>query len=510
MSFGSRHFLTLYKSSSKDVSHPPLPEKLRPSHVRETIAIPKTDGPIISHPQTTASKSLVSFRALVTSLAALSSDSLQQLKIDFNLDFYGFRDEPHMNFRSTPTPRKQARPRTTNRYPFSDSDEDKTDSSMDSTAPTSPLVDAVDDGSSTQFPRRLFALGFFPTGLRLNIYSKANVIGAVASALADCFTYLLLVAITQLSSLEASSTLDEVEDLQVTRLVHCFSSGHTFTTEDFRGGEKSFRIRGKQHRNAPVPPEDKPEVVPIIQRNLRLRKPAAVVVEDLTSLNITNPRSLINQELQNMDRGIYERLKTMERNICCHLGVSPPNVHNTLKMKADDDNHGLSDSPKTVGIQKQWPPRKSRRASSTVTKPTKKIHSYPLRSADGLQGNIGRTPPYFNKESGADYDCAHDRTPPFDEHVNYQEPCTPYAVPDESNSENPVTTVTVYNPLIFVRPQSYVSPTKSGIDQPPCIIPACETPPSAAYPDSVPNLPSQLQMTWNLFPEKYVLQKLTQ
>ncbi|KAF3503454.1 hypothetical protein F2Q69_00043671 [Brassica cretica] len=70
---------------------------------------------------------------------------------------------------------------------FSDSDEDKTDSSMDSTAPTSPLVDAVDDGSSTQLPRRLFALGFFPTGLRLNIYSKANVIGAVASALADEF-----------------------------------------------------------------------------------------------------------------------------------------------------------------------------------------------------------------------------------------------------------------------------------------------------------------------------------
>ncbi|KAF2572686.1 hypothetical protein F2Q70_00005041 [Brassica cretica] len=164
-----------------------------------------------------------------------------------------------------------------------------------------------------------------------------------------------------------------------------------------------------------------------------------------------------------MARGIYERLKTMERNICSHLGVSPPNVHNTLKMKADDDNHGLSDSPKTVGIQKQWPPRKSRRASSTVTKPTKKIHCYPLRSADGLQnsqGNIGCTPPYFNKESGADYDCAHDRTPPFDEHVNYQEPRTPYAVPDESNSENPVTTVTVYNPLIFVRPQSYVSPTK--------------------------------------------------
>uniref|UniRef100_A0A0D3BGL3 DUF1985 domain-containing protein n=1 Tax=Brassica oleracea var. oleracea TaxID=109376 RepID=A0A0D3BGL3_BRAOL len=53
---------------------------------------------------------------------------------------------------------------------------------MDSTAPTSPPVNSVDDDSSTQLPTRLFAPGFFPTALRLNIYSKANVIGAVASA----------------------------------------------------------------------------------------------------------------------------------------------------------------------------------------------------------------------------------------------------------------------------------------------------------------------------------------
>ncbi|KAL0770317.1 hypothetical protein Bca101_035468 [Brassica carinata] len=138
------------------------------------------------------------------------------------------------------------------------------------------------------------------------------------------------------------------------------------------------------------------------------------------------------------------------------------------------------------------------------------------------QGNIGLTPPYFNKESRDDNDCAHDRTPPFDEHVNYQEPRTPYAVSDESNAENPVTTITIYNPLIFVRPQSYVSPTKSVIDELPCIsyltptkrfgdeipvtvtweetnphaytsgkiAPASETPPSAAYTVSGPHLPS--------------------
>ena len=64
--------------------------------------------------------------------------------------------------------------------------------------------------------------------------------------------------------------VDEVEDLQVNRLVHRLSSGHTFTTEDFRGGDKSFRTRGKQPENAPLPPEDKPEVEPIIHRNLWL------------------------------------------------------------------------------------------------------------------------------------------------------------------------------------------------------------------------------------------------
>ncbi|KAF3603223.1 hypothetical protein F2Q69_00033671 [Brassica cretica] len=60
-------------------------------------------GPITSHPQTTASKSLVSIRALVTNLAALSSDSLQQLSIGFDLDFYGFPDERCREFRSSPS-----------------------------------------------------------------------------------------------------------------------------------------------------------------------------------------------------------------------------------------------------------------------------------------------------------------------------------------------------------------------------------------------------------------------
>ncbi|KAF3592733.1 hypothetical protein DY000_02021633 [Brassica cretica] len=37
--------------------------------------------------------------------------------------------------------------------------------------------------SASQFPSRLFATNSYPTGLRLNIYTKANVIGAVAKSL---------------------------------------------------------------------------------------------------------------------------------------------------------------------------------------------------------------------------------------------------------------------------------------------------------------------------------------
>ncbi|CAN7008651.1 unnamed protein product [Brassica oleracea var. botrytis] len=180
-----------------------------------------------------------------------------------------------------------------------------------------------------------------------------------------------------------------------------------------------------------------------------------------------------------MARGIYERLETMERNICSHLGVSPPNVHNTQKMKVDDD------SPKTDGIQAQRPPRKSRRTNSTVTKPATKIHSYPQHSADRLQnsqGNKGRTSPYFNKESQDDNDCAHDRTPPFDEHVNYQSvidepPCISDLTPTKRFGDEKPVTVTWEE----TNPHAYTSGK---------IAPTSETPPLAAYRVSGPHLPS--------------------
>ncbi|KAH0872395.1 hypothetical protein HID58_069757, partial [Brassica napus] len=406
---------------------------------------------------------LVSFGALVTTLAPLSSDSLQQLNIDFNLDFYA-TSGPRRR-RSTPTTRKQARLQKTTRHPVSDSDGDETASSMDSTAPTSQPVEDLDDDSSMQLPTRLFAPGCFPTALRLNIYSKANVIGAVAAALAGSPDMDVTVHFSLLPEAERHLWLDEVKDWQVTHLVHLLSSGHTFTTEDFRGRDKSFRTQGKQPENAPLQKEDQPEVIPIIQHNLQPRKPAAVVVEDLTSSEHNEPevphqsgscpdkdlKLWISYQLQKMARGIYERLETMERNILgiySHLGVSPPNVNSTWKRKADDANHGLSHSPKADGIQTQRPPGKYI-----------PIH-YALQTAYRLSERVKVSPNVVvSLVYNSDRWCT----------VLLQEPHTLNSVPDKSNSENPVTTATVYNPLIFVRPQSNVSPTKSGIDQLPCI-----------------------------------------
>ncbi|KAJ4902157.1 hypothetical protein Rs2_16108 [Raphanus sativus] len=72
------------------------------------------------------------------------------------------------------------------RYPVSESDEGKNGSSRDSTAEGSSPVHVLGGevgSSSSRFPTRPFAVNYYPTALRLNIYSKANLIGAIASCL---------------------------------------------------------------------------------------------------------------------------------------------------------------------------------------------------------------------------------------------------------------------------------------------------------------------------------------
>ncbi|CAN6869045.1 unnamed protein product [Brassica oleracea] len=188
--------------------------------------------------------------------------------------------------------------------------------------------------------------------------------------------------------------LDEVEDPKVTRLVDLIRSGHTFRTEDFVGGDRSF---GKDN----AIPEGKPQGVPLIQRTLRPRKRAAVVIEDLMTPEHNEPdvppesgrspnedlKSWILEQFQNFKNGIYERLDQFEKILCDHFGVPLPNIHNKGKRKVGEDDHGYSGSPKSVENQykKQLPNRKSRKINSTVPKPGQEMHSYPLHSAYGLE-----------------------------------------------------------------------------------------------------------------------------
>jgi len=134
--------------------------------------------------------------------------------------------------------------------------------------------------------------------------------------------------------------LDEVEDPKVTRLVDLIRSGHTFRTGDFEGGDRSF---GKDN----AIPEGKPQGVPLIQRTLRPRKRAAVVIEDLTTPEHNEPdvppesgrspnedlKSWILEQFQNFKNGIYECLDQFEKTLCDHFGVLLPNIHNKGKRK---------------------------------------------------------------------------------------------------------------------------------------------------------------------------------
>ncbi|KAH0867282.1 hypothetical protein HID58_074304, partial [Brassica napus] len=240
------------------------------------------------------------------------------------------------------THRKQNSSPDLRRRSVSDSDDDTTPSSMDSTAPTSPPVDVVDVGSSTKFPRRLFAPGFFPTQLRLNIYSKANVIASVASALKDLTT--------------------------------------------------------PEHNEPDVPPES--------------------------------------------GRSPNEDLKSW------------------ILEQQEEDDHGYSGSPKSVENQykKQRPNRKSRKINSTVPKPGQEMHSYPLRSADGLEGTIGNTQPGFSRETRENNENSTLLTPQFDQNATDQV----YVFKQRQFDQNATYQCTIYKEGVrfSYRSHSYVSPAK--------------------------------------------------
>ncbi|CAN6906945.1 unnamed protein product [Brassica oleracea] len=249
-----------------------------------------------------------------------------------------------------------------------------------------------------------------------------------------------------------------------------------YKTHTFCGaGLVSFsRDRGPLQCNS----EDKSEGAPILHRNLRPRKCVAVVIEDLTTSEHNEPdvppqsgsspnedlKPWILQLFENFANRINERLNQFEKTLCSHFSVPQPNLHN--KGKTEDKKN--SGSPKSVDPQKQRPARKVYKTNSAVPNPGRKMHSFPHRSADGLEGTIGHTQPGFTRETRDNNEYSHGLTSQLDQvkrcTVFIHEPRIPNVVPDESRTPNPTTTLTLYRDFLFARPQSYVSPAKRAAD----------------------------------------------
>ncbi|KAG2288934.1 hypothetical protein Bca52824_048538 [Brassica carinata] len=454
-----------------------------------------------------------------------------------------------------------SRSKKTKRYPVSDSYADTMPSSMDSTAPTSPPVDAVDVGSSTKFPRRLFAPGFFPAQLRLNIYklfqlpvarcpNSTKLIGSLLCRQLitirkyelwftfgnhplrfsvdefkeitglNCGVFDVEDSETEVNEQGSmwkqlfDTTVGEIIEVQVLKMLenpyladwkrvplaliqpgvfHELSMGRTsflHTISRFLPPPVSvetpdplhaLRIRLSQKKTAcygfplalqllafeAVPQllaripdadntddfldnpsccgntvvilntndivavEGEPDVivdfslvpeaerhfwldevedpkvtrlvdhirVPLIQRTLRPRKRAAVVIEDLTTPEHNEPdvppesgrspnedlKSWILEQFQNFKNGIYELLDKFEKTLCDHFGVPLPNIHNKGKRK-----------------------------------PGQEMHSYPLRSAAGLEGTIGNTQPGFSRKTHENNENSTLLTPQFDQNATDQ------------------------------------------------------------------------------------------
>ncbi|CAN7000485.1 unnamed protein product [Brassica oleracea var. botrytis] len=181
------------------------------------------------------------------------------------------------------------------------------------------------------------------------------------------------------------------------------------------------------------------------QLRLNIYSKANVIASVASALkDTTNPTFRLNQEDQ------------FEKTLCDHFGVPLSNIHNKGKRKRLN--------------------RKSRKINSTVPKPGQEMHSYPLRSTNSLEGTIGNTQPSFRRETRENNENSTLLTPQFDQNATdqvyvfklgqfdqnatYQEPRTPNVVPDESQTPNPLTTLTIYRGLFFARSQSYVSPAK--------------------------------------------------
>ncbi|CAF1828697.1 unnamed protein product [Brassica napus] len=323
---------------------------------------------------------------------------------------------------NTPKAKPVSRSKKMKRYPVSDSDADTTPSSMDSTAPTSPPVDAVD--------------------------SKANVIASVASALkgSSAMDRLLCSQFSKLFRLPVArcpNSTKLIGSLLCQQLITirkyelwftfgnhplCFSVDEfkeltglncgVFDVEDSESEVNEPGSMWKQLFDTTVGEIIVVQVLKMLEnpyladwkrvplalialvdgvlcftnKTLKLTPKYVEIVSNLESfMNYPWGRTSPNDTRTQRTRHKFEKT------LCDHFGVPLPNIHNKGKMKR--------------------PNRKSRKINSTVPKPGQEMHSYPLRSAAGLEGTIGNTQPGFSRETRENNENSTLLTPQFDQNA---------------------------------------------------------------------------------------------
>uniref|UniRef100_A0A0D3CGB4 RNase H type-1 domain-containing protein n=2 Tax=Brassica oleracea TaxID=3712 RepID=A0A0D3CGB4_BRAOL len=152
---------------------------------------------------------------------------------------------------------------------------------------------------------------------------------------------------TVIPDVEKYFWLDEVENDRVTRLVKLMRSRHQFKPSDFPGGDMSFALAAPTKNNTPRLPE-KPDARP---GPAALQKHGRCGCEDL--------KPWILQQLERpatgLATGVHTQLGQLETNLRHSLGLPEATIQKTRKRKANDDNHGVSESPKSVCPPSQRP-----------------------------------------------------------------------------------------------------------------------------------------------------------
>ncbi|KAF2555051.1 hypothetical protein F2Q68_00016119 [Brassica cretica] len=166
---------------------------------------------------------------------------------------------------------------------------------------------------------------------------------------------------TVIPDVEKYFWLDEVENDRVTRLVKLMRSRHQFKPSDFPGGDMLFALAAPTKNNTPRLPE-KPDARPVHQRSgpAALQKHGRCGCEDL--------KPWILQQLERpatgLATGVHTQLGQLETNLRHSLGLPKATIQKTRKRKANDDNHGVSESPKSVCPPSQRPTRKAKKTNS--------------------------------------------------------------------------------------------------------------------------------------------------